>query len=103
MCPCSTLSLRSLICTRCGCAQGDFSNCRPLHTWPNALLAAAAASADAEAAATGSDWQKQHVLYGNDNHYMFFRCVDTGANECSQWIQPMDAKGSATSSGSWVV
>lgn len=55
-------------------AAGDYSNCRPLHTRPNALLAAAAASADAEAA-PGADWRKHHVLYGNDNHYMFFRCV----------------------------
>lgn len=55
----------------------DYSNCRPLHTQPNALLAAAAASADADAAEAplGSDWRKQHVLYGNDNHYMFFRCA----------------------------
>jgi len=55
-------------------AAGDYSNCRPLHTRPNALLAAAAASADAEAA-PGADWRKHHVLYGNDNHYMFFRYV----------------------------
>lgn len=54
-------------------AAGDYSNCRPLHTRPNALLAAAAASADAETAPPGSDWRKHHVLYGNDNHYMFFR------------------------------
>lgn len=55
--------------------SADYSNCRPLHTRPNALLAAAAASADAEGAEAplGSDWRKQHVLYGNDNHYMFFR------------------------------
>jgi hypothetical protein len=60
----------------------DYTNCRPLHTPPNALLAAAAASADAdmlaEEAPLGSDWRKQHVLYGNDNHYMFFRCAVTG-------------------------
>lgn len=55
--------------------SGDYTNCRPLHTRPNALLAAAAASADAEVEQPlGSDWRKQHVLYGNDNHYMFFRC-----------------------------
>lgn len=58
---------------------GDYSGCRPLHTRPNALLAAAAATADADAAAAaaaatpGSDWSKHHVLYGSDNHYMFFR------------------------------
>jgi hypothetical protein len=58
---------------------GDFSNCRPLHTRPNALLAVAAASIDAEEEAPlGSDWRKQHVLYGNDNHYMFFRCAMIG-------------------------
>lgn len=57
----------------------DYSNCRPLHTQPNALLAAAAAAASADGdgaeALLGSDWRKQHVLYGNDNHYMFFRCA----------------------------
>jgi hypothetical protein len=60
--------------------SGEYVNCRPLHTRPNALLAAAAASADADAseAPLGSDWRKQHVLYGNDNHYMFFRCVLSG-------------------------
>lgn len=55
-----------------GESTGDYSNCRPLHTRANALLAAAAATADAEAE-LGCDWRKQHVLYGNDNHYMFFR------------------------------
>jgi hypothetical protein len=59
--------------------SGEYVNCRPLHTRPNALLAAAAASADADAEAPlGSDWRKQHVLYGNDNHYMFFRCAMIG-------------------------
>jgi hypothetical protein len=71
------LVLNTVLCVRTWLllhAQGDYSNCRPLHTLHNALLAAAAATEDAEA--PGKNWEKQHILYGNDNHYMFFRCVE---------------------------
>ncbi|WIA19087.1 hypothetical protein OEZ85_003737 [Tetradesmus obliquus] len=52
-----------------------YNICKPLNTRANAAAAAAAAAAggaDFDAAAP-FDHHKQHVLYGNDNHYFFFR------------------------------
>jgi hypothetical protein len=43
--------------------------CKPVLTQPSAAAAAGAAAADGGA----FDPAKQHVLYGNDNHYFFFR------------------------------
>eukprot|EP00878_Enallax_costatus_P007439 GHUV01007791.1.p1 GENE.GHUV01007791.1~~GHUV01007791.1.p1 ORF type:complete len:1062 (+),score=409.26 GHUV01007791.1:105-3290(+) len=40
--------------------------CKPLNTRANAAAAASDVQPD-------FDWRKQHVLYGNDNHYFFFR------------------------------
>jgi hypothetical protein len=46
-----------------------YNVCKPLNTRANAAAAAAAGGADVEP----FDHHKQHVLYGNDNHYFFFR------------------------------
>eukprot|EP00775_Hariotina_reticulata_P006274 gene6274-6513_t len=52
--------------------HGDYDRfynvCKPVSTRANALAAAAALAQDGD-----FDFHKQHILYGNDNYYFFFR------------------------------
>lgn len=56
------------------CCCRFYNVCKPLNTRANAAVAAAADTGTAAASdAAAVDPHKQHVLYGNDNHYFFFR------------------------------